>query len=443
MSLLLVAFISVCGIILGKKLFKKWFNHLALYCFIMGGLIFFYELKLLSYPQLKPYVWFLIVSTFLSYLLGIITIFSIRNLNSESSAYTKIDTLNSNLFKNDGRLLKYSVLVFSFIGLFVALHRWYILIGYFGSIQNVIINAAIVYKLNAKGEIKEFIPILPSFIYVGVFLSGIYTAYKGRFSFLSFFPLITVILKELTYFGRGEMLFSSMEFIFTFFLFRNFLTKDSNKRFKFSKNNAFVAIIVLLGILITASSFIRVSRGVKESYVGTSRQLSQFKDNFLFTPSVYLYISSDIGVFNKYLELENEEAKFGENTFHFFYEFLSRFNITPKPNFFQKGYFIPMWVNTGTYLREIHADFGIVGLLLIPYLLGLTITLLWFKFYSSANLNVLLILVFLFIIIGFSFLTMVTRLNQWFFAQFLTIIYLFMFEKISGKKNVVLAGDKI
>lgn len=443
MSLLLVAFISVCGIILGKKLFKKWFNHLALYCFIMGGLIFFYELKLLSYPQLKPFVWFLIISTFLAYLLGIITIFSIRNLNSKSSADTKIDTLNSNLFKNDGRLLKYSVLVFSLIGLFVALHRWYILIGYFGSIQNVIINAAVVYRLNTKGEIKEFIPILPSFIYVGVFLAAIYTAYKGRFSFLSFFPLITVILKELTYFGRGEMLFSSMEFIITFILFRHFLSQDKSKKFKFSKSNLFVAVIILIGILIAASSFIRVSRGVKESFVGTSRQLSQFKDNFLFTPSVYLYISSDIGVFNKYLELENEEARFGENTFHFFYEFLSRFNITPKPNFFQKGYFIPMWVNTGTYLREIHSDFGIVGLLLIPYLLGLTITLLWFKFYSSANLNVLLILVYLFIIIGFSFLMMVTRLNQWFLAQFLTIVYLFLFEKISSKKNVVLAGGKI
>lgn len=442
MSLLLIVFISISSILIGKILFKKWFNHLALYSLIMGGLIFFYELKLLPYPQLKPLVWFLVISAFLAYLLGIITIFSAKNLSNNKLVNKKIDLSNSNLFNNNGRLLKYSVLFFCLIGLFVALHRWYILIGYFGSIQNVILNAAVVYRLNAKGEIKEFIPFLPSFIYVGVFLSGIYTAYRGKFSFLSFFPIITIILKELTYFGRGEMLFSSMEFIITFFLFRHFLSNDPDKKFKFSRNNAFVAIIILLGILITASSFIRVSRGIKENFVGTSRQLNQFKDNFLFTPSVYLYLSSDIGVFNKYMVLEDEETGFGENTFHFFYELLSRFDIVKKPNPFQKGYFIPMWVNTGTYLREIHADFGIAGIFLIPYLLGLTITFLWFKFYKSPNLIILMFLVYLFIIIGFSFLVMVTRLNQWFFAQLFTIIYLFLFEKISGKKNIVLLENE-
>lgn len=101
-----------------------------------------------------------------------------------------------------------------------------------------------------------------------------------------------------------------------------------------------------------------------------------------------------------------------------------------------------MWVNTGTYLREIHADFGIAGIFLIPYLLGLTITFLWFKFYKSPNLIILMFLVYLFIIIGFSFLVMVTRLNQWYFAQLFTIIYLFLFEKISGKKNIVLLENE-
>ena len=34
-----------------------------------------------------------------------------------------------------------------------------------------------------------------------------------------------------------------------------------------------------------------------------------------------------------------------------------------------------MWTNTGTYLREIHADFGYVGLFTIPFLLGLLTTI--------------------------------------------------------------------
>ncbi|MCB9247182.1 MAG: hypothetical protein H6613_00855 [Ignavibacteriales bacterium] len=101
--------------------------------------------------------------------------------------------------------------------MFVALQRWYVLIGMFGSIEAVLLKAAVIYRMNVNGEIKEFIPILPAFIYVGVFLSGVYTAYRGKFSFLSFFPILCIILKELTYFGRGEMFFSTMQFLVTFF----------------------------------------------------------------------------------------------------------------------------------------------------------------------------------------------------------------------------------
>ncbi|MCB9247183.1 MAG: O-antigen polysaccharide polymerase Wzy [Ignavibacteriales bacterium] len=77
-----------------------------------------------------------------------------------------------------------------------------------------------------------------------------------------------------------------------------------------------------------------------------------------------------------------------------------------------------MWTNTGTYIRELHADFGTTGVLLVPYLLGLIITWLWFKFHENKSLFTLVFLVYLYIIIGFTFLMMVTRLNQWFLANF-------------------------
>ncbi len=435
MSLLLIAFIVFLGIVLGKLLFNKWFNHLGLYCLIMGGLVFFYELKLLPYPDIIPLAWFMIVGSFLAFVLGIVTVFTARNLYPENKQIddTEISTLK--IFSDGGKALKYSVLFFSLIGLFVALHRWYILIGKFGSIQDVVINAAVVYRLNIQGDIKEFIPILPSFIYVGVFLSGIYTAYNRKFTFLSVFPIITIILKELTYFGRGEMLFSSMEFVFTFLLFRHFLTRSKKNTFKFSKINAFVATVILLTLIMTVSSFIRISRGSRENYVGTDRQLKQMKDNFLFSPSIYLYISSDAGVFSKYLELDKEEARIGENSFRLFYDFLSRFELVEKPKFFQQGYFIPMWTNTGTFIREIHADFGIIGVLVIPFVLGISLTWFWFIFIRTGNIFSLVFMVYLYLIIGFSFLVMVTRLNQWYFSQILILLYIPILQNLASRKK--------
>lgn len=434
MSAIIVFAVAFAGILLSKLLFKKWFNHLSLYCVVMGGLVFFYELKLLPYHDIIPLAWFFIITAFLSYLLGILTIVAIRNYTEKKTHYNLPEN-NLLIFEDGGKALKYSVIFFSLIGLFVALHRWYILIGMFGSVEAVFINAYAVYRLNVEGEIKEFIPILPSFIYVGVFLAGVYTAYKGKFSFLSFFPILCIVLKELTYFGRGEMLFSAMEFIFVFLLTRHLISNNFRQKFKFSRMNALLSIIILFVFLLSAASFVRESRGISEKFPGASPELKLIQNNFFITPSVYLYLSCDIGVFSKYLEKGTEEARFGENTFRSFYFLLSKFNIVESPKFFQKGYFIPMWANTGSYLREIHADFGSTGVYLINFLLGSIITILWFRFYERRSLMILVILVYLFLIIGFSFLVMVTRLNQWYFSQALILMYLPILQKLAGTKQ--------
>lgn len=434
MSVLFSFLFLIVGIISGKLIFKSWVNHLTVYFFVIGGLTFLYELKLLAYKELTTLTWFVLISSTFSFILGISTILSSRKLNLSSDNQSAKNFSEIPLFKDDGKVLKYSAVFFSLVGLFVALHRWYIMINIFGSIPAVFVNAAWVYRINVKGEIKEFIPILPSFVYVGVFLSAVYTAYKGRFSFISFFPILCIILKELTYFGRGEMLFSTLEFFFTFFLTRNLLSREKNIKFKFSKINAVISILLLVALVITAASIVRTSRGVKESIRGSSQELKQLEDNFIISPSVYFYLSSDLGVLNQYLNEEKETAKFGENTFRGIYYLLSKLRIVEEPQFFQKGYFIPYWSNTGTYIREIHADFGIWGVLLIPYILGILLTWFWYKFFNEKSFIVLAILVYLNLIVAFSFLVMVTRLNQWFLSQFLIILFLPFINRLAYKR---------
>src|SRR5690606_28313121 len=204
--------ISISGSFLGKYLFKKWMNHLTIYCIIMGGLIFLYELKLLPYDDVVPLTWFFIILASISFLMGILSVISGRKLFSAPDILNRNSNVDLPVFADDGKALRYSILFFSAIALFVALQRWYVLINIFGSIPAVLVNASIVYRMNVKREIEEFIPILPAFVYVAVFLAGIYTAYKRKFTFLSFLPFIGIVLKELTYFGRAELLLTLMEF---------------------------------------------------------------------------------------------------------------------------------------------------------------------------------------------------------------------------------------
>ncbi len=436
MTILISFLVLLIGVISGKLIFKSWINHLSVYFFIMGGLTFLYELKLLAYKELTSLSWFLLISSTISFVLGIATVLNARKLKLNYENKNKIHLSEIALLKDNGKILKYSVIFFSLVGLFVALHRWYIMINIFGSIPSVFINAAWVYRINVKGEIKEFIPILPSFVYVGVFLSAIYTAYRGKFSFLSFFPILCIILKELTYFGRGEMLFASLEFFFTFFLMRKLLNRERNLKFKFSKLNASISIILLISLVITAASVVRTSRGIKENMRGSTQELKKLEENFIITPSVYFYLSSDLGVLNQYIIEDKEKANFGENTFRGIYYLLSKLKIVEEPSFFQKGYFIPYWSNTGTYIREIHADFGIWGVIIVPYLLGLLLTWLWFKFFEEKNLIILAILVYMNIIVAFSFLMMVTRLNQWFLSQALILLFLPLLNKLALRNSL-------
>jgi len=446
MSLLITVAVSILGSLFGLLIFKSWFNHLTLYCIIWGGLIFMYELKLLPYPDVSIQTWLFIISAFLSFLFGVLTIETARKSYPEISVQNQNSDTFLNIFADNGLVLKIVILFFGTISLFAAIQNWSVLIKIFGSIPAVFLNAKQIYFMNTHGGVKGVIPFISATGYVAVFFSAIYAAYKKKFSTITFYPFIGIIIKELATVGRAGMLFALMEFLFTFILFRKILKNDFNRRFKFSKSNAIISLVILLILMIVSATIVRITRTAKEDYTGASTELRQLEDNVIISPSLYLYLSSDIGVFNQYLYMENETAEFGENTFMPVYFLLAKLGAVERPHDFQKGYFIPMWTNTGTYIRELHADFGVSGIFLGPYVLGLLLTWLWYKFIREKNLIVLAILIHFYLIVGFSFLVMITRLPNWFFSLFTIIMCIPIITKLamfSSNRSSLISNSKI
>jgi len=439
MIFLVVLFLTILSLFLGNYYFKKWFNPLSLYVIIWGVLISLYEWKLLPYVNIIPLAWFFIFSSFFSLLLGISTAFYIRKHFYQDELFAKKSHLDIEIFKDGGTAVKYMLIVLSLISVFSGVHHWIVLIDMFGSIPSVFLNATTIYNMHVQREIKGFIPYLPIIGYVAIFLAGIHTAYKGRFSVLTFLPFIGIVLKELATVGRSGMLLALLEFLFTFTFFRYLLNKDSNQRYKFSKKNALFATTILLVLFISSATLVRITRVSGEYYTGASRELKEMRGNLLITPSIYLYFSSDIGVLSQYLKFENENIKFGQNSLLPLYDFVAKLGIIQKVPDVQKGYFIPMWVNTGTYIRELHADFGVIGVFVFPFLLGLAITWYWYNFFNTKSLYSLLILVYLNLIIGFSFLQMITRVTYWSTSLILLIILIPLLKKIANHN--VLKGN--
>ncbi|MDT3696285.1 MAG: O-antigen polymerase [Ignavibacterium sp.] len=427
---LIVSFVSLVAIVIARITFKRWFNHLSLYVIIWCTMILLYDLKLFPYDDILPLTWFYIISSCLCFIFGIFTIISARKLFPLVERNTEESKKSVKIFVDGGTTVRYAILFFSIISIIGAVQHWIILIEKFGSIPGVLINANAIYILNTRGGIKGQVPFISNFGYVSIFFSAIYTAYNKKFTLLTFLPFLGIIIKEVATVGRAGMLLALMEFLFTFLLFRHQLNFISVRLFKFSKKNALISFTFLIILFITSASLVRLSRGATETYSGTNRSLSQFKDNLILSPSLYLYLSGHIGVLNKYSQGDGENTSFGQNTFLTFYHILDKLGVIKRSSDYQKGYFTPMWINTGTYIRELHADFGLTGVFLIPFLLGLIVTWLWYGLFKNNSLIILSIMVYLYIIIGFSFLVMITRTSYWSISLLLIIISIKVIEKI-------------
>jgi oligosaccharide repeat unit polymerase len=196
----------------------------------------------------------------------------------------------------------------------------------------------------------------------------------------------------------------------------------------------------VLIVVVLAAGLVKSFKNPAENYKASTRELRELEDGFLISPSIYLYASAHVGVLNAYLYSQDEQTAFGENMFLPIYRFLGKFDLVKKTSFYQKGYYIPMYTNTGTYLRELHADFGPIGLFLFPFFLGLVVTYYWFNFYENQNLASLVVLVFIFLLIAFSFLVLVTRLSYWAISLSILLVLFFILDKLTSPKIVLGQG---
>ena len=430
MIFLLLFIFALPGFFIGKYIFKSWFNPVTIYTAIWYGMLNLYYIKLIRYEDLDLQTWLYIAGAYFSLILGSVTIYLAFKLFNIDIHPNKDVVREFKLVVDNGKAVKIFIIIFSIVGFISAFQHWHVLIQKYGSVLEVLLKANEIYRLRIEGKIIGVIPYLHVFAYVGVFLSAIYAAYTNKLSFIIFLPLIAVFIKEIANVGRSGILYSVVLFGSTYFiikLFYNFHLKKTEKKIL----RTVLLLSLVLAFFIGSSVIMRTFRGTVESFTGTSKALSSYKDNLLISPSIYLYLSAHVGVFNKYLEMDVERSKFAQYTFQPVYNILAKFGVTDKTKFYHHGYFIPVWVNTGTYLREVHADFGIWGLILIPYFLGFFAVLFWYRFFSSGNSLWLILLVQLFSIIFFSFFLSITRFGVWYISLILLLVFVPVIEYIA------------
>lgn len=429
MIFLYLSILLVLSLFLGKYFFNKHVNPISIYAFIWFGLLTFFHIKLINYDDLSNYAWIIISFSYVSFILGILVYFTaIRIFPNKSN-----NENNFNLpliFLYNGKILKYIIIVFSLIGLVGALQHWSILLEKYGSVVEVFLHLGRIRQLTTQGEIEGVLPYISSLTFVAVFFSGIYSSFKKRITLISFLPMLVIILKDTAAAGRVGILIGFLEYGLSFILTSYYL-KNVNDKFTIKSRFAnYFSIVVIVLIFLSSIFIIKGLRGGSENLYGAGRNISSYSDNIFITPTLYLYFSGHVGVLSRYLEKDEETARFGENTFRFVYNILNKIGITDEAEMYQRGYNIPVWINTGTFLRELHADFGIGGTLIFLFLFGIIISFTWLNFYKTGNVNYLIFLVHLCLILAMSFLMMVTRLTHLSISLVTIIIVNYSLNKI-------------
>ncbi len=444
MTIFFIIIFSVFSILLSKKIFSHWVNPISVYSVIWVGMLSLYELKLMPFYSLTTFTWVVVIGAFISFVFGIITIYIWHNRFNGITGNVTENGINT-FFFDEGKTIRNLILIFSIIGIIGSLQHWYVLIGIFGSVKNVLINAIKVYQMRQKGEPKGIWPYIWLFSFFATFLAGIYSAYKGKISPIVILPIIGIILKDAAKVARNGVLLGLFEFIFSYLFFSYYLRKTGVLKKKKLNTKKIVGLIVIFSLMVFAVSLIKALRTTDEKkYSVAKSELAQTKGGFVISPQIYFYAAGQVGVLNKYIMSGAEEHRpFAANTFKPIYSFLGKLGLVEKVDYKLKGYLIPLWSNTATYLRDLINDYGIVGPFLFPFLLGMLIAYLWYKFMITGKLKILLLLTHFSMVIGMSFFILALTMGPVIYGILFMYPFLVWFEKFMLRKKYFSQSNSI
>jgi len=395
----------------------NWLNHLALYTFIWTLTLGAYELHWIRYNPISAEAWLYIFLAWIAIYLGTAMLMGQRK---QPPCPPSEEAL---------RRLKTVIILFSLAGvascvvlaieimkeidpnLFVALS----------------VGAGRIYAAEFE-ETGQFvgIPYLAFLPFAASALAGVYGAWRGRIDWVSFFPLSVACITGVLSVSRYSMMLSAALFGFSFLL------TPKTKPIYLSRIQKILLVVACAGGIVFVS-VVRTDLGL--SLTEQSTTLNGMSEWISFAPSLYFYISGPPVGLSEYLNDSSREANlpWGRYTFASAYRFLSKLGLATPVPFHQEFYGTPEAINTCTYLREVHSDFGAVGVFLFPFFLGATAG--WLSNSRTTLFRILLLThVYVIVVFSFAYLAMITG---WWIQRLAVSLVVSMFLERASRPAVV------
>jgi oligosaccharide repeat unit polymerase len=197
------------------------------------------------------------------------------------------------------------------------------------------------------------------FVLLGVFLYTDRTRWK--YVYLAAFLFISLVV-GLLHLSRYEVTANILYLVLAYcFLHAQESVKSQVSSFKSSYFKLLIPILAVVLLFVAIDLLLR-----KSAAYGQANRLQGFAFH------LYWYIASPLAAFNDFLTTFNGAYEWGQNTFFPVYKWLCRFHLVHEAEIALYGekVYLPFMANVYTYLRNFYEDFGLLGVVVAPYLLG-------------------------------------------------------------------------
>jgi oligosaccharide repeat unit polymerase len=397
-AIVLLSLVTGVAVCTGRVWFKHWFNPLSVYSAIWGFCLCSYELKLIQFYPVSRQAWLYIFLAWESLYAGAGVAFLVSSAQSARKS-PMIDLMR----------LKKAILVLTLIGTVGVLDQMRTLYKEFGSVfAAVFLNSGDIYLGRIGGSLSS-LPYVGACLFAAIVLAGSYTAKIGRLS-SSVVLLLTLVLLQ----GALEMARLGFVMAALLFLSAYFHTPD-RVRLRLSRRQQALLALLILGVGFGAVVFVSSVRGLAVDFPGRTAAIDSITEYVPFFPSVYANFAAPPVALSLYLgsPAESRQGYWGKYTLGPIYRLLSRFGLSQHVSQYEEDYYTPVPVNTSTYIKDIDSDFGLLGVVLFPFLLGFLTTGLFYASQTRGGLVGLLSLAYLYVLLILSFMMNLMSIGVW------------------------------
>jgi oligosaccharide repeat unit polymerase len=407
-------------------MFGRWYNHVGLYGAIWGLSLALFHVGLIYYYPLETETWFVIVAGWLAFVMGSAAVVCAHY--AVDSDMVKVPTIYNTTADSAPSSILRVLWIINIITAIDSTYAMYNISKFLGSISNILKLGHFLYQVKIHEGIPGAIPYVGTLTLVGSLLAGYYTSTVGRLRLVTFVAILTALTNAIALMSRATLIFDGILFITGYIINRKIRPRQYQMREGSRFKRAFT-IIVIIALIVSGMEIIRGNRGMVESFVGQTTALKKLNvgAGSFITPSIIMYITAHAGVLNQYLRHDGENQPIGHYSLAPIWRVLSKLGFDTYVEQHQPFYLTPVQANTGTYLRELHADYGITGIILGPFLLGLISSMYWFRFKKTQALWDLVILGHIYIVVGMSLFTFATGTGVLWTSLFLGLIIITTF----------------